>query len=33
MRRGSPFGAQELMAKASAANKRLDHRRVALIFP
>lgn len=29
MRRGSPFGAQEPMAEASAANKRLDHRRVA----
>lgn len=29
MRRGSPFGAQEPMAEASSANKRLDHRRVA----
>lgn len=29
MRRSSPFGAQEPMAEASAANKRLDHRRVA----
>lgn len=29
MRRGSPFGAQEPMVEASAANKRLDHRRVA----